>query len=52
MLLRNIVMLSVVMLVGDFIQMAIWMILFVLVGEFAQFTSALYFSGVTFATLG
>ena len=41
-----------VMLVGNFAQMAIWALLFVLLGEFRDFATALYFSGVTFATLG
>jgi Ion channel len=54
-LLQNIVLLSVVMLamlVGNCLQMAIWATLFVVMGEFDQFATALYFSGVTFATLG
>lgn len=54
-MLPDIAMLSVVMLVmlvGNFVQMAIWATLFVLIGEFDQFATALYFSGVTFATLG
>lgn len=40
------------MLLGNFLQMGIWASLFVLLGEFETFTLALYFSGVTFATLG
>ncbi|MWV16130.1 two pore domain potassium channel family protein [Pseudomonas sp. L-22-4S-12] len=40
------------MLFGNFLQMAIWALLFVLLGEFESFTQALYFSGVTFSTLG
>jgi len=54
-LLRNVGMLSalmMVMLVGNFIQMWIWAALFMVIGEFDQFATALYFSGVTFATLG
>jgi len=54
-LLRNVAMLSAVMLVmliGNVIQMAIWATLFMIIGEFEQFTKALYFSSVTFATLG
>lgn len=54
-LLRNITVLSVVMLimlVGNLLQMGIWATLFFVMGEFEQFTKALYFSGVTFATLG
>ncbi|UVJ41765.1 potassium channel family protein [Pseudomonas sp. LS1212] len=41
-----------VMLLGNLVQMAIWALLFVLLGEFDDFATALYFSGVTFATLG
>ena len=54
-LLRNVGMLSalmMVMLVGNFIQMWIWAALFMFIGEFDQFATALYFSCVTFATLG
>lgn len=40
------------MLFGNFLQMAIWALLFILLGEFEGFTQALYFSGVTFSTLG
>ncbi|MBB2916515.1 ion channel [Cupriavidus alkaliphilus] len=52
---QEIMLLSVVMvmtLFGNFVQMAIWAILFMLLGEFADFTTALYHSGVNFATLG
>ena len=52
---RSTVILSAVMLlmlIGNFIQMAIWASLFMFIGEFDQFDKALYFSGVTFATLG
>ena len=47
--------LSIVMLLtllGNFIQMTIWAALFMLLGEFNDFTTALYHSGVNFATLG
>ena len=53
--LRDILLLSFVMLLlllGNFVQMAVWAALFMLLDEFAQFSDALYFSGVTFATLG
>ncbi|SOY47571.1 putative membrane lipoprotein [Cupriavidus taiwanensis] len=52
---QEIMLLSVVMvmtLFGNFVQMAIWAMLFMLLGEFADFTTALYHSGVNFATLG
>lgn len=51
----NVILLALVMLLmllGNFLQMAIWAGLFMLLGEFEQFSRALYFSGVTFATLG
>jgi hypothetical protein len=54
-LLRNTWLLSTVMLLmllGNFVQMAIWAALFVFLGEFDKFETALYFSGVNFATLG
>ena len=47
--------LSVVMLLtllGNFVQMIIWALLFLLLGEFDDFRTALYHSGVNFATLG
>jgi hypothetical protein len=53
--LRDMLLLSIVMLLlllGNFVQMAVWASLFMLLGEFEQFSDALYFSGVTFATLG
>ncbi|WP_460429022.1 ion channel [Azotobacter armeniacus] len=53
--LQQIVLLAVVMLLamfGNFLQMATWAWVFVLVGEFADFASALYHSAVNFATLG
>ena len=40
------------MLMGNFVQMAIWAGLFMVVDEFDSFATALYFSGVNFATLG
>ena len=50
MLLLSLVMLT--MLLGNFLQMAVWAVLFILIGEFDDFATALYFSGVNFATLG
>ncbi|MFJ7316682.1 ion channel [Pseudomonas sp. NPDC098747] len=40
------------MLLGNFAQMAIWAGLFMLLGEFDDFATALYHSGVNFVTLG
>lgn len=50
MLLMSLVMLT--MLLGNFLQIAIWAALFMLIGEFDEFATALYHSGVNFATLG
>ncbi|MBP8185718.1 MAG: two pore domain potassium channel family protein [Pseudomonas sp.] len=54
-MLADILLLTAVMLLlllGNCLQMAIWAWLFMLLGEFDNYTHALYFSGVTFATLG
>jgi hypothetical protein len=51
----DILLLSMVMLLmslGSFVQMAIWAALFMQLGEFGDFASALYHSGVNFTTLG
>lgn len=45
-------MVMLLMLLGNFAQMAIWAVLFMLLGEFGDFATALYHSGVNFATLG
>lgn len=45
-------MVMLLMLLGNFVQMAIWAGLFMLLGEFGEFATALYHSGVNFATLG
>ncbi|OYT97490.1 MAG: transporter [Pseudomonas sp. PGPPP3] len=53
--LPDILVLSAVMLLlmlGNCLQMALWAGVFVLLGEFDSLATALYFSGVTFATLG
>jgi hypothetical protein len=53
--LSEVTLLSSVMLltlVGNFIQMAVWALLFLLLGEFSDFQMALYHSGVNFTTLG
>ena len=42
----------VLMLVGNFAQMIIWALMFLLLGEFNDFSTALYHSGVNYATLG
>ncbi|ATR82349.1 two pore domain potassium channel family protein [Pseudomonas sp. FFUP_PS_473] len=51
----SIMLLSLVMslmLFGNFIQMALWAVLYLLLGEFTDFSTAVYFSGVTFSTVG
>jgi len=40
------------MMLGYFVQIGIWAALFMLLGEFDEFATAVYYSGVTFATLG
>ncbi len=53
--LRSSLLLSMVMLtmlLSNFLQMVLWAGLFRLLGEFDSASAALYFSGVTFATLG
>lgn len=52
---HDILLLSTVMLLtllGNFAQMIIWALLFLLLGEFGNFATALYHSGVNFVTLG
>ncbi|MGH8433096.1 MAG: potassium channel family protein [Pseudomonas sp.] len=45
-------MVMLLMLLGNFVQIAIWAALFMLLDEFGDFATALYHSGVNFATLG
>ena len=40
------------MLLSNFIQMMVWALLFVMLGEFETFSTAVYHSAVNFATLG
>ncbi|BCT93223.1 hypothetical protein LYSHEL_22460 [Lysobacter helvus] len=40
------------MLLGNFLQMAAWAVLFLLLGEFNDYSTALYHSAVNFSTLG
>lgn len=40
------------MMLGYFLQIIVWAGLFMLLGEFEEFATAVYYSGVTFATLG
>lgn len=40
------------LLLGNFAQLAIWAVVFMWVGEFGKFSEAVYHSAVNFATLG
>lgn len=42
----------VVLMVGNFLQIMIWAIVFMQLGEFTDFATATYHSAVNFATLG
>jgi hypothetical protein len=44
--------LMVVLMVGNILQIAIWALLYRLIGAFEHFETAVYFSGVTFTSLG
>jgi hypothetical protein len=44
--------LMTMLMLGNFIQMAIWALLYLGLGAFETFETAMYFSGVTFTTLG
>lgn len=46
----NVVMLTLI--IGNVSQVAIWALLFVVLGEFSDFDTAMYHSAVNFATLG
>jgi voltage-gated potassium channel Kch len=39
-------------LAAHFVEIALWALSFVLCGEFSNFASAVYYSGVTYTTLG
>ena len=41
-----------IMLFGNFLQMAAWAVLFLVLGEFGDYSTALYHSAVNFSTLG
>jgi hypothetical protein len=52
---RNVMILVVVLLlvtIGNLMQVSIWALLFVLLGEFDRIEPALYYSAVNFSTLG
>lgn len=44
--------LMLILVVGNLLQIAIWALLFIYLGEFTQFDEAFYHSAVNFSTLG
>ncbi|WP_419694449.1 ion channel [Mesorhizobium muleiense] len=44
--------LMVVLMIGNIVQVAFWALLYKLLGAFEDFETAMYFSGVTFTSLG
>ncbi len=44
--------LMMVLMIGNIVQVAFWALLYSLLGAFADFETAMYFSGVTFTSLG
>ena len=44
--------LMVVLMAGNIVQIAFWALLYKLLGAFEDFETAMYFSGVTFTSLG
>src|SRR4051812_21376115 len=44
--------LMIVLMIGNIVQIAFWALLYSLFGAFEDFTTAVYFSGVTFTSLG
>lgn len=44
--------LMIVLMLGNIVQIAFWGLLYIALGAFVDFETALYFSGVTFTSLG
>ena len=44
--------LMIVLMIGNIVQVAFWALFYRLFGAFADFQTAMYFSGVTFTSLG
>ena len=44
--------LMVMLMIGNIVQIAFWALLYRLLGAFTDFETAMYFSGVTFTSLG
>jgi Ion channel len=49
---RQLSVLMLVLMLGNIVQIAIWALLYRLLGAFPEFETAMYFSGVTFTSLG
>lgn len=49
---RPLLVVMIAMMIGNFVQIAIWGVLFILLGEFSVFYEAVYHSAVNFTTLG
>jgi Ion channel len=49
---RQFSILMIVLMLGNIVQIAIWAMVYRTLGAFADFETALYFSGVTFTSLG
>jgi len=45
-------MLMIVLMLGNIVQIAFWSLLYIALGAFEDFETAMYFSGVTFTSLG
>jgi hypothetical protein len=50
--LRPLLVVMLVMMLGTIVQIALWGVLFVVLGEFDEFYEAMYHSAVNFASLG
>lgn len=49
---RSMALLMVVLSIGSIVQMIAWALVYMALGQFGDFETALYFSGVTFTSLG
>ncbi len=49
---RPLLIVMIAMMLGNFVQIAIWGVLFILLGEFSVFYEAVYHSAVNFTSLG
>lgn len=49
---RSMALLMLVLSIGSIVQMIAWALVYLALGQFGDFETALYFSGVTFTSLG